>query len=264
MNASGPLRIIFRADDAGVNQSATRAIAKCAEAGLVRNVGVMVPPATGPEALAPLRDLPDGIELGLHATITSEWVGQRWAPLLGAEAVPSLVRDDGSFLRATSDVQAQARPEEAEREIRAQLDRALAWGLRPTYLDAHMVFTWIDGLSESMAAICEDHGLVYANHPRFKGLPKADNPPSDARSALLARIRAVQGGCYVSVSHPSYAGDDTKGMYSKSSSWRKIVSARSAEAELLANPDFVAELLALGVTSATYSEEARKIAASGM
>jgi predicted glycoside hydrolase/deacetylase ChbG (UPF0249 family) len=49
-----------------------------------------------------------------------------------------LLDSTGTFPNDESIVAARAKPAEAEREIRAQIDRALALGIRPTHLDSHM------------------------------------------------------------------------------------------------------------------------------
>ena len=49
-----------------------------------------------------------------------------------------LLDSTGTFPNDESVVAARAKPAEAEREIRAQIDRALALGIRPTHLDSHM------------------------------------------------------------------------------------------------------------------------------
>lgn len=205
------------------------------------------------------QDLPDGVAPGLHATITSEWDGQRWGPVLGADAVPSLVRPDGTFHASTAAVKEVAKPEEVEREIRAQLERLTEWGFQPVYLDTHMVFTWIPGMSEAMAMICADHNLVYANSGQFQGLPKPAEPaPISSKDKLMARIEAASvPGPYVYVSHPSEDGPDTKGMFKETGSkWEAIIANRKAEAEMLSAPAVIEEINQRGIRSMTYVEAA--------
>lgn len=178
--------IVFRGDDAGANPSATRALVDCAKAGLIRNVGLMIPPVTRKEDLEVLHEFPDTAVLGLHATITSEWDGQRWGPVLGADAVPSLVQADGTFHPNCAIVEEKANPDEVEREVRAQLQRMREWGFDPVYLDTHMVFVWIPALNERMAAVCAEEGLVYGNDKRFPKVPKApEEAPADVRGGEL-------------------------------------------------------------------------------
>jgi chitin disaccharide deacetylase len=77
-------------------------------------------------------------DLGLHLTLTSEWETYRWGSVEPADKVPSLLDSAGTFPNDEKLVAARAKPLEAEREIRAQINRALALGIRPTHLDSHM------------------------------------------------------------------------------------------------------------------------------
>ena len=52
--------------------------------------------------------------------------------------VPSLLDSAGVFPSDVPPVVARAKAAEVERELRAQVDRALAMGIRPTHLDSHM------------------------------------------------------------------------------------------------------------------------------
>jgi predicted glycoside hydrolase/deacetylase ChbG (UPF0249 family) len=52
--------------------------------------------------------------------------------------VPSLYDADGFFPHRTDTVAARAKPDEVERELRAQIERAYALGIEPTHVDSHM------------------------------------------------------------------------------------------------------------------------------
>ena len=77
-------------------------------------------------------------DAGLHLTLTSEWVEYRWGPLAGKANVPGLVDDEGVLWKGVDEVAKHATPDEIEKEIRAQLDRARTMGFEPTHLDTHM------------------------------------------------------------------------------------------------------------------------------
>ncbi len=127
--------LIVHADDLGAAHSINAASIRAFEVGLVTSGSVMVPCPWFPEIAAYARAHP-GHDLGLHLTLTSEWKYYRWRGVL--PDAPSLYDAEG-FLPATSDaVAARADPAEAEAEIRAQVERALAFGLQPTHLDSHM------------------------------------------------------------------------------------------------------------------------------
>ncbi|MGH7949114.1 MAG: polysaccharide deacetylase family protein [Candidatus Binataceae bacterium] len=75
---------------------------------------------------------------GVHLTLTSEWENYKWGPLLGKRAVPSLADGRGYLWADVQSVYANDRLDEAEAELRAQIDRALASGIDVTHLDCHM------------------------------------------------------------------------------------------------------------------------------
>ena len=56
----------------------------------------------------------------------------------GGTAVPSLVDERGYLWQTVAQVYAHARLDEAEAELRAQIDKALAAGIDATHLDSHM------------------------------------------------------------------------------------------------------------------------------
>ena len=74
-------------------------------------------------------------DLGVHITLTSEWTAPRWRPLTCAS---SLVDAHGYLWQTLEDAWQHIRPEEAEAEMRAQIDAALAMGIDITHLDTHM------------------------------------------------------------------------------------------------------------------------------
>jgi predicted glycoside hydrolase/deacetylase ChbG (UPF0249 family) len=129
--------LIVHADDLGMAHSVNAASIKALEGGLVNSASIMVPCAWFPEIAEYARSHPQA-DLGLHLTLTSEWNHFRWGPVLSKDRVPSLL-DKTGYLYATEDVAAASMdPREAEAEIRAQIERARAFGIRPTHLDSHM------------------------------------------------------------------------------------------------------------------------------
>lgn len=129
--------LIVHADDLGAAHSVNAATFKAFETGLVNSASIMVPCPWLPEVAAYARQHPDA-DLGLHLTLTSEWKTYRWGGVLSKERAPSLYAPDG-YLYPTEDVAARALDvREAEAEVRAQIERARAFGISPTHLDAHM------------------------------------------------------------------------------------------------------------------------------
>jgi predicted glycoside hydrolase/deacetylase ChbG (UPF0249 family) len=126
--------VVVHVDDIGMsaaaNAGAFRALAGAATCG-----SVMVPcPAFGEVARA-ARERPE-LDLGVHLTLNAEYESHRWGPLL--DDVPGLVSPDGRMRRTLAEVVEHATSDEVERELRAQIERALEAGIDVTHLDSHM------------------------------------------------------------------------------------------------------------------------------
>ena len=74
------------------------------------------------------------VSIGIHLTLTRDGPSHRWTPTAPARQVPSLVGHDGLlFTSATAlRLMAQARLEDIERELRAQIDVVAGAELAPT------------------------------------------------------------------------------------------------------------------------------------
>jgi predicted glycoside hydrolase/deacetylase ChbG (UPF0249 family) len=129
--------VIVHADDLGMTHSVNAASMKAFEIGLVNSGSVMIPCPWLPEIAAYARAHPQA-DIGLHLTLTSEWTAYRWRPVLPLDRVGSLLDKSGYFYSLETDAASQANVREAEAEIRAQIERAGAFGIKPTHLDSHM------------------------------------------------------------------------------------------------------------------------------
>ncbi|MFA5203643.1 MAG: polysaccharide deacetylase family protein [Lentisphaeria bacterium] len=129
--------VIFHVDDAGLSPDSNQGTREALENGVATSASIMFPcPWVGPCAEY-LRQHPE-TDAGIHLTLTSEWRGYRWGPVAGKRAVPGLVDTEGCLWPNVAAVVAHATPDEVETEIRAQLDRCLTLGIKPTHLDSHM------------------------------------------------------------------------------------------------------------------------------
>src|SRR5258706_4683975 len=127
--------LIVHADDLGVTHSVNAASIKALESGAVNSASIMVPCPWFPEIADYAKSHPE-LDFGLHLTLTSERVYYRWGPVAPADKVPSLVDKNGYFHHDWSP-ETRIDPREAEIELRAQIDRAYAMGVKPTHLESH-------------------------------------------------------------------------------------------------------------------------------
>src|SRR5579863_9381414 len=131
----GTKLIIVHADDLGETRAVDAAAIKALESGTINSASLMVPCPWFPEMADYAKAHPDA-DFGLHLTLTSERVFYRWGPVAASDKVPTLVNSNGYFhLNWNESTHIDTR--EVELELRAQMERALAMGMRPTHLDSH-------------------------------------------------------------------------------------------------------------------------------
>ncbi|GIW39449.1 MAG: carbohydrate deacetylase [Candidatus Binatia bacterium] len=126
--------VVVHVDDIGLcpdaNEGALAALRGAATCG-----SVMVPcPAF--EAIAETARREPGLDLGIHLTLNCEYESVRWGPL--TKDTPGLRSPDGAMWRTVAETVEHADPPEVERELRAQIERALGAGIDVTHLDSHM------------------------------------------------------------------------------------------------------------------------------
>jgi len=129
--------LIVHADDLAIAHSEDAASFDALEKNAVTSASIIVPGPWLTEVAAYAKAHP-GADLGLHLALTSEWKTYRWGPVESKDKVPSLFDPSGYLWPETLPALHNIKPEEAEREIRAQVDRAMALGIHPTHLDSHM------------------------------------------------------------------------------------------------------------------------------
>lgn len=138
-SASGKLpKVLLRFDDIGMNHAVNTAIDEVGKTGIPFSASVMFACPWYQEAVEVLKKYPN-VAVGVHLTLTAEWKNYRWGPVLGQSAVPSLVDSLGYFLPSTTAFQKNNyKLEEVERELSAQIERAISSGLQISYIDPHM------------------------------------------------------------------------------------------------------------------------------
>ena len=164
--------LIVHADDVGVTHSVNAATIKALEGGSVNSASIMVPCPWFPEIADYAKAHPD-MDFGLHLTLTSERVYYRWGPVAPRDKVSSLIDPNGYF-RHDWEQGSRIDPKDAELELHAQIERALAMGIRPTHFDSHQYRLIANGkeLFEVMVRLAREYGVPafvardwFADHP---------------------------------------------------------------------------------------------------
>ena len=129
--------LIIHADDMGLSQSTNSAVIKAFQNGGITSGSIMVPCPWFPDVASFAKDNPN-FDIGIHVTLTSEWDNYFFGGVLPSTTIPNLLNSNGYFYPSVEEFSKHANGTEVEKEIRAQIEKALAFGVKPTHLDNHM------------------------------------------------------------------------------------------------------------------------------
>ncbi len=195
--------LIIRTDDVGMSHSVNMGVQRLIATGLPLSVSVMFACPWYQEAVAILKQHPE-VAVGIHLTLNSEWKYYRWGPVAGREAVPSLVDADGYFF-PSSDALHQHGPviSEVEKELRAQIDRALHSGVKIDYVDYHMgTATRYPEFRELTERLAQEYGLGMSEYfGEAEDAPQYSAAPRQKGDSLLALIDRLKPGLNLVVTH---------------------------------------------------------------
>ncbi len=225
--------LIINADDFGMCHDENEATIEGLTRGLFTSSTILVTCPWFEEAAEFARNTPSA-DLGVHLTLTSEWDRYKWGPVLGAKAVPSLVDERGYLWPDVPPVYANDRLDEAEAELRAQIDKALAAGIDVTHIDSHMgpLQLRLDyhelylklardyrlplrvasrhslyqlGFDSIVEGLDRD-GIVHTDHFVFRGPPS----PAETVSYWTKLIRGLRPGLTEVLCHPALARNELR------------------------------------------------------
>jgi len=129
--------LVINNDDAGMCHSANLATIEGLEKGLITTSTIMAPCPWMSEIAEYAKTHPDK-DFGVHLTHTAEWKYYRWGPVASKDKVKELMDESGYLHRSVEAVYANANPEQALIEGRAQIQKLIDAGVPVTHIDSHM------------------------------------------------------------------------------------------------------------------------------
>jgi predicted glycoside hydrolase/deacetylase ChbG (UPF0249 family) len=156
--------VVINADDLGLHPAVLRAVLQGHREGTLRSASLLTNSPFTAEAAESARRV-EGLSIGVHLNIV------RGRPLLPPEQVGSLVGRDGHFLADTRRfawryLRGAIRAAEVEREWAAQVERALALGIRPTHLDSEKHVHCLPGFFETACGLALRYGIPWVRRIR--------------------------------------------------------------------------------------------------
>lgn len=144
--------LVVVAEGLGLTEAHTSGGFAALERGLATSARLVVPGPWAPEVVRRYR----GQDLGVSLSLTSPHPLLRLCPLTGA---PTLRSGDGGLPTTAADLIEHADPEEASRELRTQLERAILWGIGVTHLAIADDLLARADLFDAVAELAEEYHL---------------------------------------------------------------------------------------------------------
>jgi predicted glycoside hydrolase/deacetylase ChbG (UPF0249 family) len=209
------------------------------------------------EAVEILKANPE-IGVGIHLTLNSEWEHYKWGPVVGAAAVPSLVDANGHFFASEAEFRAnEVDLGEVRMELKAQIDRALAAGLRVDYLDYHMLTAVstpeLRMIVEELAA---EYGLGLSRYFGESSVSIWADEPQDKLASLLDHVRNVQPGLSILVIHLGMETPEMSAMVDMNNETDpyRVAVHRQAELDAITSSAFRQVIEDAGIELITYKD----------
>jgi chitin disaccharide deacetylase len=196
--------LLLRCDDFGLCHAVNMAFEEIFENNIPVSVSTIFVSPWYQEAVEILKKHPE-VSVGVHLTLTSEWKNYKWGPILGKEAVPSLVNSNGYFFYS-NDLFLANKPKlkEVEKELRAQIERALNSGIKIDYVDAHM-FTAVStpALKKLVWSLANEYNLGISEGYGEELTEIFFIPYKEKKDTMLAKIEKFEAGKdHLLVCHP--------------------------------------------------------------
>jgi chitin disaccharide deacetylase len=263
--------VLLRLDDVGMNHSVNLAIAKVAATGMPFSVSVLFACPWYQEAVEILKKHPQ-VTVGVHLALNSEWRNYRWGPVLGKGGVPSLVDGVGYFLPSSEAFLASKYDlGEVERELSAQVERALASGLRITYVDAHMgTAVATPQLREVVERVANKYGLGISTYFGESYFSLWGVPVGSKKSEFLAHLaNPARDSVNLIEVHVAERTPEMEVIFDMNAPSQNVpgagvVAHRKAELETMLSPELAALVRSGRIRLVTYQQLVARTGTAGM
>jgi chitin disaccharide deacetylase len=260
--------VLIRCDDLGMCHTVNTAAKQVLETGLPVSFSVMFACPWYQEAVDLLKQYPRA-SVGIHLTLNAEWKNYRWGPVSGKESVPSLVDSVGYFFPSRATFFAnKPKFEEIERELRAQIERALKCGVPIDYVDYHMG-TAVDKpeLRSLVESLAKHYGLGisrYFGESDVEGVYSA--PVGSKVDTLLLRTRTLpRTSINLMVFHIGLQTPEMDALEDLNSFGPRDMSKhRESELRAVTSPEFRKLLASSHVQLTSYRDLVRTVGLKGM
>jgi hopanoid biosynthesis associated protein HpnK len=185
-------QLLVNADDFGLSRGITDGIIAAHQRGIVTSTSMIASGRGFDDAVAKARANPN-LGVGVHLTLVEE------LPVAAPQEIPTLIQSNGRFPKNYSMLMQglllwRIRRKDVEREFRAQIEKCINAGLRPTHLDSHQHVHALPSLFRMVLRLAREYKIagvrIPRDSPRWRGDRPCDNFAQKYALSLLTRYDA--------------------------------------------------------------------------
>ena len=241
-----------------MSHSVNMALRRLIATGLPVSASVMFGTPWYQETVEILKGSPS-TSVGIHLTLNSEWKNYRWGPVTGREAVPSLVDADGYFFQSGAALYGnKPNVAEVEKELRAQIERAIKSGLRIDYVDYHMgTAVRYPEFREVTERLAREFGLGMSGYfGETMHSPQYAAHPRNKNDSLVAMINRLEPRLNAVITHVGIDNDELGALIDMNTDEPLPEMSRNRQGELdaLTSQRFKDALAARNIRVVTYRQ----------
>ena len=248
------IRLIIRGDDLGMTQGSLVAFEQAMNNGVLNccSLQAAAPWFTG---AAELCNRNPGWCVGIHLTLVGEWQGYRWRPVLPWSEVSSIVDENGFLYTSPKEMNAHnPDPAEIEKELRAQIDLALKYGVNVQYFDNH----YFGVPKDIVDKLGEEYDLPVSQ--RFGEITMEgiyNTPPNQKIEEAVKQLENLtEPGLYLWYCHPGIDSPEQNALFHTSTedifARGGVGPHRAAVTDVLTSIDLKAAIMRKGIVLTTY------------
>ena len=186
--------LIIHADDAGLSHSANLATMTAIKKKGITSASIMVPCPWFYEFAEYAKNNPE-LDIGVHLTFSGEWKYYKWNGVLPSNIIPGFIDTNGYFFSRSIDAAQLATVDEIKQEARAQVERALAFGVNVTHIDTHVGTMFKSPeLVKAYLELGKEYGVPVFMYPELY-----NKMPEETRAAADENLILVEHKCAVNL-----------------------------------------------------------------
>jgi len=238
-------RLIVNADDFGLAETVNLGIVRGHREGIVTSTTLLACGVAAEDAARLALENPS-LGVGIHLCLTRE------APVLDPADIPSIARGD-SFFASPLPLMARLaagliKKTEIEAELRAQVEKAISLGVRPTHIDGHQHVHVMPVIFDIAVRIAKDYGIKAMRYPVGPSVGRMGVVRSIEKLLLegIAKGRRWPEGAVVLSRPDNFFGLAETGCLGREALIRNIKALPEGTSEIMCHPGLKDDALAAG------------------